>query len=126
MDCICKLIGFENNFEDGLILECNGIRISCFFSYSPFALIKGNKYRVTFEPEYLDHEMEISEIPKEKKQIEMLTTTFSYQCSGVLVKDTIYSVIPVVDECFNEMTYLQLKNVTLYVERLSVIFLSKI
>lgn len=126
MNCICQLIDFEPNFEDGLILDYNGTKLECFFSHSPFILEKGEKYEVIFEVEYFNEKMSIMQSNEKKKKLKKLTTSFSYKCVGTLLENTIHSIIPITEEDFVDLKYLQGKIVELYIERLNVVFIQKI
>ena len=109
-----EIIGLNQDIEEEVTLEINGIKLTCFASICPYVLNIGQKYPITFE--MLDFELS-EQINSEETSLKRTGNTYAHKLKGKLCGDAINSIIKVSDDALaSDYAYLDGKYVSLNIE----------
>lgn len=119
-----KVVKLDSYIEEEVLLEINGIQITCFICLCPYRLEEGKTYPVELSFVFLDDET-FKEIQIEKYEVKKLDNAgFKYKLTGKVVEGCldIGNGIKIEDEMFEEFKYLEGSFIELIVDRISVDF----
>ncbi|OZG73376.1 hypothetical protein BTA51_10125 [Hahella sp. CCB-MM4] len=113
----------DDNIEEEVTLELNGVELTCFAGVCPYQIQEGKEYPVSFELEIFDDYC-VEELNEEKVALERIGNDFSYWVAGRLDGSVIHSVIQFEDEILmSDYGYLDGKFIRMKVDRIDVEFL---
>ena len=119
-----KVIKLDQSIEEEVLLDIDGILITCFICLCPYKLEEGKMYPVELSFVFLDDEI-FKEIDDEKYGLRKIDDGFKYKLTGKVENHAldVGHGIRIEDEMFDEYTYLDGRFIELLVDRISVEFI---
>jgi len=116
------VVKINNNIEEEITLEVNGIEVICFANVCPYDIEVGEKYPVMFSSMTFD-DYNVKELHEEIKSLKKTDNAYSYVVKGKLEGEMVLSVIDIVDDGLLDYKYLDGSYVEFKIDRLDVEFL---
>ncbi len=117
-----QIKSLNKDIEEEVVLELNGVELTCHASYCPYKLGVNEFYEVEFEGVVFDDYL-VEESRTQKTELRQHGDSYQYSAYGKLVRNVLHSVIEIEDdELLSDYGYLDGKYVRMNIDRLDVSF----